>query len=178
MIYFQGVSVEDGSNYRLKDIQLHISPGELVYFVGKSGAGKTTIQRVLTGEHSYSRGQVSVFGQDLQSLDFDCLQSYRSQLGLIFQDYRLIHDWTVFQNIAYQLELQGRPFKEIETKVHSLLGRLGIAAYADAYPNELSGGQQQRVAIARGLINQPQLILVDEPTANLDWKNAVKVMEL
>ena len=152
----------------LRDIDLTIQDGEFVFLVGPSGSGKTTIIKLLTGEIRATGGQIEVNGFDLRTMKRRNLPKLRRSLGVIFQDYRLIKDMTVYENVAFAMRVIGASNREIKKRVPYVLDLVDLSGREDRYPRELSGGEQQRVAIARALVNSPDMIIADEPTGNLD----------
>jgi cell division transport system ATP-binding protein len=162
----------------LKDVSFRIGKGEFVFLTGHSGAGKSTIMKLLFAEQRPSSGEVRVSGYDVSSLRADEIPRLRRRLGVVFQDFRLLEDRTAAENIAFALEVTGARGDTIAARVMRVLTQVGLAARSRAYPRELSGGEQQRVAIARALINEPMLLLADEPTGNLDPAMAQEIMAL
>jgi len=179
MIDFKHVSVsyEKGTD-ALKDVNIHIDKGEFVFVVGQSGAGKSTFIKLLTKEIDPTKGTVSVDGQDLRKIKHRKVPMYRRKIGCIFQDFRLLPDRNVYENVAFAQRIIEAPKKDIKKKVPKMLALVGLAGYYKKSPDNLSGGEQQRVAIARALINRPEILLADEPTGNLDDKNSWEIMEL
>ncbi len=179
MIEFEHVSkVYDTGNKAVQDIDLNIGDGEFVFITGRSGAGKSTLLKLLTREIKASDGKVSVGGQDLGRLKTREIPGYRRNLGIIFQDFRLLSDRNVFENIAFAQRVIGASSGQIKRNVPEMMKLTGISAKYKSMPNQLSGGEQQRVAIARALINRPSVILADEPTGNLDEKNSEEILKL
>ena len=162
----------------LRDIDLTIQDGEFVFLVGPSGSGKTTIIKLLTGEIRATGGQIEVNGFDLRTMKRRNLPKLRRSLGVIFQDYRLIKDMTVYENVAFAMRVVGASNKEIRRRVPQVLELVGLADREKRFPAELSGGEQQRVAIARALVNNPRMIIADEPTGNLDPVRSLELMLL
>lgn len=179
LIKFNSVTkiFEDGS-LALKNINLEIEDGEYLYVNGKSGSGKSTFLKLLTKELTPERGTIEVDSWNLGELHTKDIVEYRREIGVVFQDFRLIESINVFDNISYRLEVIGVESNEIQKKVNEILYIVGLGNKAKCMPKELSGGEQQRVAIARACITNPRLLIADEPTANLDYKNSVKVIEL
>ena len=157
----------------LRDIDLTIQDGEFVFLVGPSGSGKTTIIKLLTGEIRATGGQIEVNGFDLRTMKRRNLPKLRRSLGVIFQDYRLIKDMTVYENVAFAMRVIGASNREIKKRVPYVLDLVDLSGREDRYPRELSGGEQQRVAIARALVSGSRIILADEPTGNLDSENGM-----
>jgi len=162
----------------LRDVDLHIDDGEFVFLVGPSGSGKTTIIKLLTGEIQATGGSLEVNGFDLRRMKRKNLPKLRRTLGVIFQDFRLIEDMTVFENVAFAMRVVGAGNREIRKRVPYVLNLVGLEGCEDRLPRELSGGEQQRVAIARALVNQPRMIIADEPTGNLDPAKSLEIMML
>ena len=162
----------------LRDIDLTIQDGEFVFLVGPSGSGKTTIIKLLTGEIRATGGQIEVNGFDLRTMKRRNLPKLRRSLGVIFQDYRLIKDMTVYENVAFAMRVIGASNREIKKRVPYVLDLVDLSGREDRYPRELSGGEQQRVAIARALVNSPDMIIADEPTGNLDPARSLEIMLL
>ncbi|HBD86118.1 MAG TPA: cell division ATP-binding protein FtsE, partial [Clostridiales bacterium] len=159
---------ESSGMVALEDIDFEIHEGEFVFLVGPSGSGKTTIIKLLTGEVQAAEGEISVNGFDLRRLKRRKLPQLRRTLGVIFQDFRLIDKLTVYENVAFAMHVVGAPKKEIDDRVPYVLELVGLNGREKRFPQELSGGEQQRVAIARALVNNPRMIIADEPTGNLD----------
>ena len=159
-------------------LNINIEEGEFVFLVGPSGSGKTTIIKLLTGEIKASEGEISVNGYDLTTIRRRALPKFRRTLGVIFQDFRLIEKKTVYENVAFAMRVIGISNKEIRKRVPYVLNLVGLEDKAKMYPNELSGGEQQRVAIARALVNNPQTIIADEPTGNLDPARSLEILTL
>ena len=152
----------------LSGVSFTINEGEFVFLVGPSGSGKTTIIKLITGELSPTSGQITVNGFDMQGIKRRKLPKLRRTLGVIFQDFRLIDKMTVYENVAFAMRVVGASNKEIRRRVPQVLELVGLVDREKRYPAELSGGEQQRVAIARALVNNPRMIIADEPTGNLD----------
>ena len=178
MILFKNVSVKYGNNTVLKDVNLRIDEGEFVFIVGKSGAGKTTLFKLLTREITQTSGVIKVFNENISYLRNREIPYYRRKLGIIFQDFKLLSDRNVFQNIAFAQEVIGASAFSIKKRVNKILNLVGIRQKANKMPNELSGGEKQKVAIARAIINKPKLVLADEPTGNLDEISTNEIMDL
>ncbi|MBI2443652.1 MAG: cell division ATP-binding protein FtsE [Candidatus Magasanikbacteria bacterium] len=162
----------------LDDIHLHIDPGEFVSIVGQSGAGKTTLVRLLIAEEKPSAGRIAIGGWDISNLAPSEVPYLRRQIGVIFQDFKLLPKKTVFENVAFALEVAGERRLRIRAVVPQVLGIVGLQDKRNHYPAELSGGEQQRVVIARSLVHRPKVIIADEPTGNLDTINAAEVIEI
>ena len=165
-----------GGAYGLRDVSLCVERGEFVFLTGSSGAGKTSLLRLLFAAQKPAAGQVLVSGRNLSRLSASQVPQLRREIGVIFQDFKLLPDRTVFENVAVTLEIAGASRREIRARVWSILKRLGLGHRLDHRPRALSGGEQQRVAIARALVNDPPLVLADEPTGNLDPDLARDIM--
>ncbi|MCD6430287.1 MAG: cell division ATP-binding protein FtsE [Deltaproteobacteria bacterium] len=162
----------------LKDVSFKVKKGEFVYLSGPSGAGKTTLFRLLFADLKPDSGQVEVDGLDLMRAQPSRIARLRRRMGIVFQDYKLIPNYTVFDNVALALEIVGTPRRLIQKTVWQVLKVVGVERQLDRLPPQLSGGEQQRVAIARALVNDPHLILADEPTGNLDYEIANEIMNI
>ena len=179
MITLKNVTKEyNTGNIGLEDASLDIAKGEFVFIVGKSGSGKTTLMKLLQKELDVTSGQIIVNGQDYKKLTQRNLPKFRRQMGMVFQDFRLLKDRTIFENVAFAQQVVEVPHRYIKHQVENMLEMVGLKDRMNAFPNELSGGEQQRVAIARALVNHPVLLLADEPTGNLDPVTAKGIMEL
>ncbi|HVX89368.1 MAG TPA: cell division ATP-binding protein FtsE, partial [Gemmatimonadales bacterium] len=162
----------------LRDVSLRIRKGEFVFLTGHSGAGKSTMLKLMYAEQRPTNGTVTVAGFDIGQITPSDIPRLRRKLGCVFQDFRLLEDRTAQENVAFALEVTGAPHDAIPGKVMRVLTQVGLAAKASAYPRELSGGEQQRVAIARALVNDPPILLADEPTGNLDERATRGVFQL
>lgn len=180
MLYFNevGKMYPNASKPALNNVTFHIKKGEFVFLVGPSGSGKSTILKVLLGEEKITTGAVTVLGKYVSQLRRAQIQQYRQNLGAVFQDFKLLPNKTVYQNVAFSLEVIGKNQAYIRSTVPDVLTTVGLATKADKHPHELSGGEQQRVAIARAVVNKPHLILADEPTGNLDPKTSQGIMKV
>ena len=170
--------VYPGGSVALQNVDIHIEPGEFVFVVGPSGAGKSTFIKMLFREVLPSTGSIFVNGVDILSLTPKEIPYMRRQLGIIFQDYRLLPDRTVYENVAFAMEVIETPRRKIKRRVLNVLDLVGLRHRCDAYPNELSGGEQQRIAIARAIVNDPVFVIADEPTGNLDPETSWDIMEI
>lgn len=168
----------DRGNLALKDITLHVDNGEFVYLTGQSGAGKSTLIKLLFREVLPDSGQIFIAGRSIIRLNNRETVKLRRNTGVVFQDFRLMENKTVFENVAFALKVLEYPWNEVKEIVPKVLERLKIADKADAFPRQLSGGEQQRVAFARAVINNPPIILADEPTGNLDSKSTQEIMNV
>ena len=164
--------------HALNHVNLHIDKGEFVYVIGATGSGKSTLIKVLNGEEVPDEGAVIVDGINVGALKHRKVPYYRRNVGCVFQDYRLLPKLTVFENIAFALEVVGMPRKQIRKRVMEVLELVDLKEKARSYPDELSGGQQQRTAIGRALAKNPSLLLCDEPTGALDYKTSKDILEL
>ena len=179
MIYFDKVSkVYDDGTVALDDVDIKIEPNEFVTIVGHSGAGKTTLLKLLLAEEAPSSGSVFYESSDIHSLNSSKITSLRKKIGSIFQDYRLIPNKTVYENVAFAMEVAGREDEEIEADVPHALKLVGLEHKLNAFPGELSGGEKQRVAIARAIVNQPDVLIADEPTGHLDPINTYDIVQI
>ncbi|HHZ02313.1 MAG TPA: cell division ATP-binding protein FtsE [Tissierellia bacterium] len=162
----------------VRNINLKIDSGEFIFIVGKSGAGKSTLIKLLLREISPTQGIITYNNQDINKIRKRRLAEYRRHIGFIFQDYRLLPKLTVYENVAFAMEMICCPAKIIRREVPLVLSMVGLADKAKYYPDELSGGEQQRVAIARAVINKPETIIADEPTGNLDFETSKEIMKI
>ena len=162
----------------LTDISLHIHPGEFVFITGASGSGKSTLIKLILDELQPTKGKITVNGKNLSHISHRGIPLYRRNIGCVFQDFRLLPDRNVYENVAFAMKVVEASNREIRKKVPQVLSMVGLAAKYRSLPEQLSGGERQRVAIARALVNQPRLILADEPTGNLDNNNAWEIMRL
>ena len=179
IIYLENVSksYQTGSP-ALNGVTLEIKKGEFVFIVGDSGSGKSTLIKLLLRELTATSGSVFVMGQDLAALKHRQIPRFRRNLGVVFQDFRLLNDRNVFENVAFAQRIIEIPGNEIRRNVPSVLATVGLAGKYKAKTKQLSGGEQQRVALARALVNRPSILLADEPTGNLDPKNSWEIMKL
>ena len=179
MLLMSGVSktYRNGS-VALKNIDLHIKPGEFVFLVGPSGAGKSTFIKMLFKEVLPTTGKIYVDGVDVLALTDKEVPFLRRQLGIIFQDYRLLPDRTVYDNVAFAMQVIESPAVKTRRRVMTVLELVGLKNRANAYPAELSGGEQQRIAIARAIVNDPIMVIADEPTGNLDPETSKDIMRI
>ncbi len=179
MIFFDRVSkVYPDSSVALQNVTLSIEPKEFVSIVGQSGAGKTTLLKMFLAEEHPTEGKVFYESTDVHSLSKREINDFRRRVGMVFQDFRLIPNMNVYENIAFTMEAAGRADDEIEADVPHVLELVDLSSKAWNFPKELSGGEKQRVAIARALVNQPDIIIADEPTGNLDPVNTYDVVQI
>lgn len=162
----------------LNDVNLEIEDGEFVFIVGDSGSGKSTMIKLLLKELEPSEGNIIINGKNLSRIKRHQIPKFRRNIGVVFQDFRLLKDRNVYENIAFAQKVIGESNRNIKKRVPPYLSMVGLAAKYRSFPKELSGGEQQRVAIARALINEPSILLADEPTGNLDNNNAWEIMKL
>jgi cell division transport system ATP-binding protein len=179
MIRLQDVTkVYPGGTVAVRDVSIDIQKGEFVFLVGPSGSGKSTIIRLLLRQDSVTRGNIWVAGKDITQLPAWKIPFLRRSVGTVFQDFKLLPNKTVSENVAFALEVLGRPRSVITPQVAQVLELVGLADKGDRYPRQLSGGEQQRVSIARAFVNRPPILLADEPTGNLDPATSVGIMRL
>ncbi len=178
MIEFKNVSKKFGNNVALDDVSIHIKKGDFVFLVGPSGAGKTTFIRLILKELDPDKGKILLSGQDITKLRKRKIPEVRQKIGMVFQDFRLLEKKTVYENVAFAMEVLHKSRKEIKERVPYVLELVDILDKANRYPAELSAGEQQRVGIARALANQPRVLICDEPTGNLDPVTAMEIMAL
>ena len=162
----------------LNDVSLHIDKGEFVFIVGNSGSGKSTLIKLLLKELEPTSGTIIVNDQDLGKMKRRKVPKYRRGVGVVFQDFRLLKDRNVYENVAFAQRVIERPNRVIKKRVPEILTLVGLAEKYKSFPREFSGGEQQRVALARALVNRPNILLADEPTGNLDPKNSLEIMKL
>ena len=178
IISLNNVTISHDDGPLLSNINLSITPGEFVYLIGRSGAGKTSLLRTLYADHDIDQGEAQVCGFDLTHLKHRQIPLLRRKIGIVFQNFRLLKDRNVFDNLAFVLQATGWKKSEMEAQITKVLTSVGIADKAMSSIHHLSEGEQQRVGIARAIINSPSLILADEPTGNLDSKTSVQIMAL
>ena len=178
MIQLRSVTKKYKNAYALKNVNLDILSGEFVFIVGSSGAGKSTLMKLLYKEETPTSGTVMIGGINIANLSNDKVPNLRRCMGIVFQDYKLLQNQSVYDNIAYVIRTLGISSKEINARVMGALKVVGLSDKMQAKPTELSGGEQQRVSIARAIVNGPPLLIADEPTGNLDPKNSMEVMQI
>lgn len=176
-LQLRGVSKAYPSNKGgIHDVNLSLRQGEFLFVTGPSGSGKTTLMKLIYGAEAPDSGEVRVTGVKVNGLQGNQLSHLRRRLGVVFQDYKLIPNWTVEENVAFVLRSQGIPSPEIQKRLKPTLKLVGLETRLKSYPTELSGGEQQRISIARAIVGSPRLLLADEPTGNLDHENAMQVL--
>jgi cell division transport system ATP-binding protein len=179
VIEFRGVSkVYESGDVGVENATFRVDRGEFVFLVGSTGSGKSTLMRLLIKEHEVSSGVIRVSGRDLTDIDRKRVPHYRRNIGVVFQDFKLLPNRTVYDNVAYALQVTGGSRKEIREKVPDILRLTGLSTKLHNYPDQLSGGEQQRVSVARAFVNHPPLLLADEPTGNLDPETSIGIMQL
>jgi cell division transport system ATP-binding protein len=179
MISFKNVSKEYPSGTKaLKDVSFNIDDGEFVFIVGPSGSGKSTMIKIMMKEEDADSGNIEVNGYNLSEINAKKVPYLRRSMGIVFQDFRLLQDKTVFENVGYAMQIVEATPRDIRRRVPIVLSLVGLSKKAKSYPNELSGGEQQRVALARALVNNPAVIIADEPTGNLDPENTWDIINL
>lgn len=178
MISFHNVSKKFGAHLVLDSLSFDISSNEFVTLSGSSGAGKSTLIALLIGAQRPTQGSIEVDGMHLEDMDTNTLQLYRRKVGVVYQDYKLLPRKTVFENVAFALEVCNEPDELIKKRVPEVLEKVGLFHFQDKFPDQLSGGEKQRLAIARALVHLPQLIIADEPTGNLDEENMKGIIHL
>ena len=178
MIKFENVTATYTENVGIFNLSFHIPKGELVFLMGPTGAGKSTVLKTIYRDISISDGSLYINGEDVGNIRHRHVPRFRRKIGMVFQDYRLIPDRTVFENIALPLQIEGVPKKEIKDKVNDIGEKVGLKKRINNYPGQLSGGEKQRVSIARALVKNPLVILADEPTGNLDPNVSDEILDL
>ena len=178
MIKFENVTATYAENVGIFNLSFHIPKGELVFLMGPTGAGKSTVLKTIYRDISISDGNLYINGEDVANIRRRHVPRFRRKIGMVFQDYRLIPDRTVFENIALPLQIEGVPKKEIKDKVNDIGEKVGLKKRINNYPGQLSGGEKQRVSIARALVKNPLVILADEPTGNLDPNVSDEILDL
>lgn len=179
MIKLENVSKEYSAGMpAVQNINLHIKKGEFVFIIGSSGVGKTTLFKLLLKEIEPTSGTITIAGQDLSKIKRRHLPEFRRNIGVVFQDFRLLKEYNVYENIAFAQRVIQTPSRVIKREVPKALSMVGLADKYKSFPSQLSGGEQQRVALARALVNKPQILMADEPTGNLDPQNAWEIMKL
>ncbi|ACA46651.1 cell division ATP-binding protein FtsE [Clostridium botulinum] len=179
MIEFRNISkIYNGNKYALSDINLDIEKGEFVFLVGPSGAGKSTFIKLLLREIEPTSGKLIVNGTDVTGLSRKQIPHYRRKIGVVFQDFRLIPSLNVYENVAFAMRAIESSHKEIRKKVPMVLSLVGLSNKYKAFPHQLSGGEQQRISLARAIVNNPSILIADEPTGNLDPETSLGIMDI
>ena len=179
MVYLNSVTISQRSKIILSDIRFEVNAGEFVFLIGKTGSGKSSLIKVLYGDIFVDQGKGNVVGFDINNLNKKNIHLLRRKIGIVFQDFKLLQDMTIFENMNFVLKATGwRDKNKINERINKVLTLVSIEAPLEKYPFELSGGEQQRVAIARALLNNPKLIIADEPTGNLDPETSESIMGL
>lgn len=178
MIKLENLTKFYGSHCAIDNINLHIKVGEFVFLVGASGAGKSTMMRLIYREELPTRGEVIIGGVDVASIKHAHVPQLRRRMGIIFQDYKLLPKQSAYDNVAYVIRALGMGSKEVDMRVQGALKVVGLLHKIDARPNELSGGEQQRIGIARAIVNGPPLLIADEPTGNLDPQTSLEIVQI
>lgn len=179
VLHLHNASIFQRDNLILSDVNISIDKGEFVYLIGKTGTGKSSFMKTLYGDLPLTKGEGAIVGYDLPSLKESDIPFLRRKLGVVFQDFKLLNDRTVHHNLIFVLTATGwKDKKKMDNRIHETLEKVGMMNQASKFPFQLSGGEQQRIAIARALLNSPELILADEPTGNLDPQTSVEVMEV
>ena len=178
MIKFENVTATYTENVGIFNLSFHIPKGELVFLMGPTGAGKSTVLKTIYRDISISDGNLYINGENVGNIRRRHVPRFRRKIGMVFQDYRLVPDRTVFENIALPLQIEGVPKKEIKDKVNDIGEKVGLKKRINNYPGQLSGGEKQRVSIARALVKNPLVILADEPTGNLDPNVSDEILDL
>ena len=178
MIRLENVSKKYGEVLALSDINIHIKPGEFVFLIGPSGAGKSTLTKLILKEIRPTSGKIYLNNEDITDVSNRKIPYIRRYIGVVFQDFRLLPNKTVYENVAFAMEIIGKKPREIRRSIPIILSMVGLSDKAKSYPHQLSGGECQRTAIARALVNKPNVIIADEPTGNLDSDTAWEIMNL
>jgi len=179
MLHFKNVSkIYPGQSVALKNVNLDIAPGEFISIVGQSGTGKTTLVKLILAEERPSKGHISIGGWDITNIKYREIPTLRKQIGVVFQDFKLLPRKTLFENVAFALQVAGETKEKILEIVPQVLKIVGLEQKMDRFPNQVSGGEQQRVVVARSLAHRPKILVADEPTGNLDSINSRDIIEL
>jgi len=178
MVHFDNITATYSPNLGIKDFSLRVKKGEMVFLIGPSGAGKSTILKCLYGDVAIQKGLLLLEGLNISKLSEKQIQKLRRKIGIIFQDYKLINDRTVFENIALPLRIDKLGSKHVKKRTNEILHEIGISHLSGRFPAELSSGEQQRVSICRALVKKPLMILADEPTGNLDPKASLEIVKI
>ena len=178
MIKFENVTATYAKNIGIFNLTFHIPKGEMIFLMGPTGAGKSTVLRAIYKDITIGEGSLYINGEDVAKVKRRHIPKFRRKIGMVFQDYRLIQDRTVFENIALPLQIEGKKKKIINNEVNHIIDKVGLVTRKNNYPHQLSGGEKQRVSIARALVKKPLIILADEPTGNLDPNVADEILDL
>lgn len=179
ILQLKDASISQGDSLVLSNVNVEINKGEFVYLIGKTGSGKSSFMKILYGDLILTEGEGHIVGHNLKGLKDKDIPFLRRKLGIVFQDFKLLIDRTINENLLFVLKATGwKDKKDMNTRVEEVLNKVGMKTKGFKYPHELSGGEQQRIAIARALLNNPELILADEPTGNLDPQTSIEVMEV
>ena len=178
MIKFENVTATYAEKIGIFNLTFHIPKGELIFLMGPTGAGKSTVLRTIYRDIPILEGNLYINGENIVSIKRRHIPKFRRKIGMVFQDYRLIEDRTVFENIALPLQIEGKSKKVINERVHEIIEKVGLIKRDKNYPSQLSGGEQQRVSIARALVKNPLIVLADEPTGNLDPNVSDEILDL
>ncbi|MFB9058010.1 cell division ATP-binding protein FtsE [Mariniflexile ostreae] len=179
ILQLKDASIYQGDSLVLSNVNIEVNKGDFVYLIGKTGSGKSSLMKILYGDLPLTQGEGHIVDYDLKTLKEKDIPFLRRKLGIVFQDFKLLIDRTINNNLLFVLEATGwKDKKEMNARVESVLTKVGMKTKGFKYPHELSGGEQQRIAIARALLNDPELILADEPTGNLDPQTSIEVMEV
>ncbi len=178
IVHFEGVTKRFGSLIALSDVTFDVKNGEFIFITGPSGAGKTTILKLILGEVTADTGEVTVDGFNISKVDSKDLPRYRQKIGTVFQDFKVLPERTVAENVAVALAVIGLPEAEWDVRVEHVLKLAGLSRQTNLFPSQLSGGELQRVSLARALAVNPKILLADEPTGNLDWETSDNLMDL
>jgi cell division transport system ATP-binding protein len=176
--FFDVTKTFDNGMTALRSVNTHIREGEFIFLVGPSGAGKSTFFSLITREHLPTQGHVIIDGRNIERLSRSKVPFLRRSIGVVFQDFKLIESRTIYENVAFALQVTGCPWQKIEPKVNRVLDMLGLGQRGGSYPSQISGGERQRVCIARALVNDPAILLTDEPTGNLDPEISLEIMKI
>ena len=178
MIKFENVTAVYAKNVGIFNLTFHVPKGEIIFLMGPTGAGKSTVLRTIYKDIPITEGDLFINGENIINIKRRHISSFRRKIGMVFQDYHLIADRTVFENIALPLQIEGKSIKNIKEKVHGIIEKVGLTKRYKNYPSQLSGGEKQRVSIARALVKDPIIILADEPTGNLDPNVSDEILDL
>lgn len=178
MIQIQGITKTFGDVRALDDVSFDVDKGEFIFLTGPSGAGKTTLLKLILREYDPDRGKILIEGKNILKLSANQIPTLRQRIGMVFQDFKVLNERTVFENVAVALAVVGVAQNEWKKRVDQVLGLVGVKGRSDFFPSQLSGGELQRVSLARALVVNPKVLLADEPTGNLDWETADMLIDL